>query len=71
MRDFRHLKIVIFLLVFFNLTFPGNAYAYIDPGIGSYIFQIIIAALLGAAYTIKLFWGNIKTFFENTFSKRK
>ena len=54
---------------FFFLTFYRDAYAYIDPGTGSYFLQIIIAGLLGVAFAIKVFWKNIKTFLSSLFSK--
>ena len=31
-------------------------YAYLDPGTGSYVFQILMATSLGVLYAIKLFW---------------
>ena len=43
---------------------------YIDPGSGSMLFQIIIAGLLGALYSIKLFWTRIKLFIAKVFRKR-
>jgi len=33
---------------------------YIDPGSGSYLVQLIIAAVLGGAYYLKSGWGKIK-----------
>lgn len=36
---------------------------YIDPGSGSYLIQIIIAAILGFSFFIKNFWIIIKAFF--------
>lgn len=36
---------------------------YIDPGSGSYLVQVIIAAILGGAFWIKKFWRKIKSFF--------
>ena len=48
---------------------PGPAHAYIDPGTGSYIFQLIAASLLGAIYAIKLYWQRLKMFFISRFSK--
>lgn len=33
--------------------------AYIDPGSGSYLLQLILAALLAFAFTIKSFWLGI------------
>jgi hypothetical protein len=44
-------------------------YGYIDPGTGSYVIQIIIAALVGASLGVKIFWRNIKGFFSKLFSK--
>jgi hypothetical protein len=38
---------------------PGNAYAYIDPGTGSYLMQLLIAGILGAAFTVKTFFRRI------------
>ena len=36
---------------------------YIDPGSGSYLVQVIVAAVLGAAFWIKMSWQRIKAFF--------
>jgi len=38
-------------------------FLYIDPGSGSYLVQVIIAAVLGGAFWIKRFWRKIKSFF--------
>ena len=44
---------------------------YIDPGSGSYFIQVIVAALLGAAFWIKLSWHRIRAFFTGTKLKRE
>ncbi len=49
----------------------GRAYAYLDPGTGSYVLQIVIAAAAGAAFTLKLFWRRIKLHIGGVVSKRK
>lgn len=36
---------------------------YLDPGSGSMIIQMVIAAVLGAGVLIRVFWKNIKAFF--------
>lgn len=36
--------------------------AYIDPGAGSMIFQMLIVGALGSLYFLKTFWGRIRTF---------
>ena len=48
----------------------GSAHAYIDPGTGSYILQIVLAGLLGAAFTVRIFWKRIKMFFLYSVLKR-
>jgi hypothetical protein len=32
---------------------------YIDPQAGSIIFQVIVAGLLGAVFTLKRWWGYV------------
>ncbi|MBL7698062.1 MAG: hypothetical protein JNK79_07880 [Chitinophagaceae bacterium] len=41
---------------------------YVDPGSGSYLVQVIIAAILGALFYFKSMWWRIKAFFTR---KRK
>lgn len=36
---------------------------YVDPGSGSYLIQVIIAAILGALFYFKNAWLRIKAFF--------
>ena len=40
--------------------FVSDAFAYIDPGSGSLVIQIIIGALVGVGITIKLYWYKLK-----------
>jgi hypothetical protein len=37
---------------------------YVDPGGGSYLVQILIAAILGAAFYFKAGWNYIKSIFK-------
>jgi hypothetical protein len=37
-------------------------FAYLDPGAGSMILQMILAGILGLSYTIKLYWRRIVRF---------
>ncbi|MEO6221406.1 MAG: hypothetical protein ABIO81_13320 [Ginsengibacter sp.] len=37
---------------------------YIDPGSGSYLVQMIIAAILGGMFYIKTIWKRIRLFFS-------
>jgi hypothetical protein len=40
--------------------------AYLDPGSGSFILQILIATLVGSVFLIKVYWKKIKAFFKKT-----
>jgi hypothetical protein len=46
------------VLCFWLLVVPA-ANAYVDPGTGSFIFQVLIGAFLGAAVALKVFWKRI------------
>ena len=61
----------LFLIVALQVTLSQNALAYLDPGTGSYIFQVLIAAFIGGLYTIKIYGQKIKDFFIGQFSKKK
>jgi hypothetical protein len=50
---------LIILLGALCLVFPTRAYAYIDPGAGSYMLQIAIATALAGAYALKLYWRRL------------
>ena len=36
---------------------------YLDPGSGSFLIQLLLAALLGGAFAIKIYWKKIKVLF--------
>lgn len=42
-----------------------NYFLYVDPGSGSYLLQVLIAAILGAGFAIKAWWWKIKYFFSS------
>jgi hypothetical protein len=52
------------LAVLASLLLVREAYAYLDPGTGSYILQILIAGLFGVLFMLKVFWGRIVGFFS-------
>lgn len=61
---------VLVLAVFFFLASPLSANAYIDPGTGSFLVQVGLAAIFGAALYTKLFWRQIKGFFGRRTAQR-
>jgi len=60
--------ILIFVLV--PLIFPKTAHAYLDPGSGSYLIQVIVATLAGAGYFFRANWGKVKKMFSKKDQKR-
>jgi len=36
---------------------------YLDPGSGSFLLQLLLAALLGGAFAVKIYWKKIKSLF--------
>jgi hypothetical protein len=52
------------------LCFPQYIFAYIDPGTGSYAFQVVIAAFVAVSFLIKTYWQKIKIFIGRLFSKK-
>jgi len=51
--------------IFFFISFiaPKNVHAYLDPGSGSYLIQIIIASIAGFGYLVKANWAKIRNIF--------
>lgn len=53
----------MFFLTNAILSGLGEELAYLDPGSGSFLIQILIAALLGVGVALRASWGKIKGFF--------
>ena len=62
--NFRFILPGTLLLLIFGSFSIQNAYAYIDPGSGSIIVQMIIGTLVGAGVALKLYWQKIKMKFQ-------
>jgi len=41
----------------------GHPVLYLDPGSGSFLVQLLLAAGLGISVAIKVYWSRIKSFF--------
>jgi len=66
----RHSRLSLPLIFCFLFFFPGRASAYIDPGTGSYIFQVLLGAFLGMLFALKVFWRRMMQFFKGLFNRR-
>jgi hypothetical protein len=45
------------LLLLLSILAPPRAHAYVDPSSGSIMIQVLVAGALGAAFTVKQWWG--------------
>lgn len=43
--------------------------AYLDPGSGSFLIQLLIAGLVGAGFLIRAYWKKIKVLFKRSSSQ--
>lgn len=71
MKTPRARRILATGLVLGAILLAGNAAAYIDTGTGSYVLQIAVAALVGLAFSVKVFWKKIAAFLRKTFGSKK
>lgn len=60
--------VILAFLTFWTLA-TQPTYAYLDPGTGSYLFQIALASLFGALFGLKLYWVKVKTFMSRLLGK--
>ena len=61
-------KILIILILFLPSV---KAYAYIDPGTGSFILQAIIGAIAAIGAYVTLYWRKFKNFIDKIFKTKK
>jgi hypothetical protein len=66
----RHAKVLLFLAGF-CLLWPLSAQAYLDPGTGSSLLQLILAVLFTVLFCVKLAWARIKTWTGQVIPGRK
>jgi hypothetical protein len=45
------------------LLLPAQAWAYIDPGSGSMLLQLLLGGVAGLAVVVKIFWHRLLAFF--------
>ena len=62
---------IIFLVLLYFFVFAKPTYAYLDPGTGSYITQLMIGFVAGGLYLLKLYWQKIVGVVKRLFRKPK
>lgn len=57
-------NVILFTLLFlFVVGIHRPAFAYLDPGTGSMMLQLLLGGVAGALVVGNLYWQRIKTFF--------
>jgi hypothetical protein len=60
---------VLLLLVLALLLLPSTAQAYLDPGTGSYVLQLLLGTLLGGLFALGVFWRRVLAFARRLFKR--
>jgi hypothetical protein len=55
---------VLWMTFFGLLIFAQPAHAYIDPGTGSMVLQLVLAGLAGVGLALKVFWKRLSALFS-------
>jgi len=55
-----HISSLILWVGVLSAILAQPAYAYLDPGSGSFLLQILLASLVGLLFVTKQFWGRIR-----------
>ena len=59
------LSSVLLACLLFSALSITPAHAYIDPGTGSYAFQLLVAAIVGGLFAVKGYWQRIVGLFTH------
>jgi len=58
---------ILLSLTLLLLALPSTAHAYLDPGTGSYVVQLLIGTVLGGLFAVGMFWRRVVAFFKRLF----
>jgi hypothetical protein len=60
-----NIKFLVVLLLA-GLALPQRAHAYLDPGNISYMLQVAFATIVGALFSLKIYWQRIVGYFKGS-----
>lgn len=60
---------VILLTAFFGVVSTKDAYAYMDPGTGSFLIQVLLGGLFASLFVLKVFWMRVTGTLSRVLSK--
>ena len=64
MHSHREIPWVAVLALGLVVFTPTEALAYVDPGTGSYLFQLAAAGFLAGMFTLRRYWDAVKSRFR-------
>jgi len=65
------MKIVFIIVLIGAIGFASPAYAYLDPGTGSMLVQMLLGGIAGVLVIGKLYWTRIKGIFVRRLEKEE
>jgi len=60
MLQLRHFLLILITLI----VIPQSVSAYLDPGVGSMIWQLLVAVGLGVVFSVRMYWQKLKDRFS-------
>ena len=60
---------ILLSLTLLLLALPSTAHAYLDPGTGSYVVQLLIGTVLGGLFAVGMFWRRVVASFKRFFKR--
>jgi hypothetical protein len=64
MNSYREIPWLAALTLGLVVLTPADALAYVDPGTGSYLFQLAAAGFLAGMFTLRRYWDAVKSRFR-------
>lgn len=58
----KNLSPILVAVAGWTLLCAAPAQAYLDPGTGNFIFQLLLGTIVGAAATFKIWWSRVLAF---------
>jgi hypothetical protein len=62
-------KALFFFVILLFFIIPQPVSAYLDPGFGSMVWQLIVTVIFGVTFAIKIYWQKFKNFFSRSKNK--
>jgi hypothetical protein len=60
----KNIGVVAILVILVSMASISPAYAYLDPGTGSILLQLILGGVAGLLVVVKLYWHRFMSFFR-------